>query len=204
MKHRIRLSASAARSRLAPARRSVPPSLASVPVSPPAENDSAVDASSVHSHPRSNSTAPDMTQEITDLVVMARRTVHPAYVEGMMTHCQCVLCVRVESALRHVAVEADRARDGALADTVVATRDATRGLATVTRAVNERDAGDARGQTLVQQWRTLAAIERAEAISPRSMSPDARSVHNHRGQVYDACADQLAAQHRAVVLRLDV
>jgi hypothetical protein len=139
-----------------------------------------------------------MTQDITDLILQARRAVHPAYVEGMMTHCQCALCVRVENALRHVAVEADRARDGALADTVLATRDATRGLATVAQAVNERDAGGARDQVLVQQWRTLAAIERGEACSPRSMSPDARSVHNHRGQVYDACADQLATPHSAV------
>lgn len=134
-----------------------------------------------------------------DLILLARRAVHPAYVEGMMTHCQCALCVRVENALRHVAVEADRARDGALADTVQATRDATRGLATVARAVNERDAGEVRDQTLVQQWRTLAAIERGEACSPRSMSPDARSVHNHRGKVYDACADQLAAQYPAIL-----
>ena len=137
-----------------------------------------------------------MTQDTTDLVLLARRTVHPAYVEGMLTHCQCALCGRVERALRGVAADADRARDGALADSVVATRDATQGLANVARAVNERDAGDARDQALVLQWRALAAVERAEASSPRSMSPDARSVHNHRAQVYDACADQLAAQHR--------
>ena len=144
-----------------------------------------------------------MTQPIPDLVLLARRTVHPAYVEGMMTHCQCALCVRVENALRHVAVEAVRARDGARADTVQATRDATRRLANVARAVNERDAGDARDHALVQQWRTLAAIERAEACSPRSMSPDARSVHHHRGQAFDACADQLAAQHPAIAAHAD-
>ena len=70
-------------------------------------------------------------------------------------------------------------------------------------AFDERETGgslhhDARDHTLVLQWRALAAVERTEASSPRSMSPDARSVHNHRGQVYDACADQLAAQHRPV------
>jgi len=173
---------------------------ARLPRSPPAEH------RSPHHHLREQSssilageleTVADMTQDTTDLVLLARRTVHTAYVEGMLTHCQCALCGRVERALREVAADADRARDGALADSVVATRYATLGLAKVARAVNERDAGDARDLALVVRWRALAALERSEASSTRSMSPDSRSVHNHRGQVYDACADQLAAQHRA-------
>jgi hypothetical protein len=106
--------------------------------------------------------------KVDDLVVLARRAVHPHYVvEGMLTHCQCTTCVRVERVLGRVAAGAG----------------------------HDRDAVDARDQALVRQWREQAAIERADACSPRSMSPALRSVHNHRGQVYDACADQLAAIH---------
>jgi hypothetical protein len=134
---------------------------------------------------------------VEDLVVLARRTVHPHYVvEGMMTHCQCVTCGRVERALRGVAAEAEQGRDDAIADTVAAAQNATEGVANVARAVHERNAADARDRALIQQWRERAAMERAEGCAPRSMSPALRSVHNHRGQVYDACADQLAAIHR--------
>ena len=117
---------------------------------------------------------------VDDLVVLARRTVHPHYVvEGMLTHCQCGTCVRVERALRRVAAGAGQGGDDAPA----------------ARSVPDRDAMDARDQALIREWREHAAIERADACAPRSMSPALRSVHNHCGRVYDACADQLAAIH---------
>jgi hypothetical protein len=130
------------------------------------------------------------------LVVLARRTVHPHYVAaGMPAHCQCAMCVRVETALRRVATGAEQGRDDALADTVAATRDATQGLADGVRAVHERDAADAQDLALVRRWREQAASERADACAPRSLSPGVRSVHNHRGRVFDECANQLAAIH---------
>ena len=136
------------------------------------------------------------TISVEDLFVLARRTVHPHYVvEGMLTHCQCVTCGRVERALRGVVADAEQGRDDALADKELATVDATAGVANVARAAHERDAADARDRALIQQWRAHAAAERSDACTSRSMSPALRSVHNHRGQVYDACADQLAAIH---------
>jgi signal transduction histidine kinase len=151
------------------------------------------------STPRSDRRHPYLKAATTtgeDLVALARRTVHPHYVvKGMLTHCQCVTCGRVERALRSVAAGAEQDRDDALADTVLATRDATQGLATAARVVDEREAAEAQDRALVQQWREHAVVERADACAPRPMSPAWRSVHNHRGRVYDACANQLAATH---------
>jgi hypothetical protein len=139
--------------------------------------------------------AEDAILTVDDLVVLARRAVHPHYVvEGMLTHCQCATCVRVERTLWRVAAGGRHGRAGALADATLATRDAAQRLVN-TRSVHDHDAVDARDQTLIRQWREQAAIERADACSPRSMSPALRSVHNHRGLVYDACAGQLAAIH---------
>jgi hypothetical protein len=138
--------------------------------------------------------APNLSVEA--LVVLARRAVHPHYVAaGMPAHCQCAMCVRVELALRRVATGAERGRDDALAHTVLATRDATLGLAEGVRAVHERDAADAQDHALVRRWRERAASERADACAPRAMSPGVRSVHNHRGRVFDECANQLAVIH---------
>jgi hypothetical protein len=144
--------------------------------------------------PRPQTVAANLSADA--LVVLARRTVHPHYVAASMpAHCQCAMCVRVELALRRVATGAEQDRDDALADTVVATRDATKGLADAVRAVHERDAADAQDHALVRRWRQQAASERADACAPRAMSPGVRSVHNHRGRVYDDCANQLAAIH---------